>query len=274
MRGRAGTGGAGVALALGLLLGGTPARAWVAHQLNAQAGSLASDSSTDPDDPLADALAQVGVGGVNDYSYFAHARADSARGLLRADSRIDNGEGATVTSAITIASIEQWLHVDDDGGPVTAQFVLDTGLSSYRMGTAVAEAAARLDVTSLCTLYVELRAGEDPDVIDNCTDDYGSVSYVASGGAGALHVTVTWEAGAVPADIDFLAQVENEVDVSFQATAYAQALATGALSISVTGGTASYTSPSFLTLPEPDGDAIGLLAIAPFAALARRRRTP
>jgi hypothetical protein len=258
--------------ALALLCAGDAA-AWDAHSLSAQAGNpFNGDSSNSVADTSVDALAQFGVPGVNDFAYFAHAAADSDSGVLLAESLIDNGPGATSTTAITIASIEQWLDVQDDGVPVTVRFQLTTNLSADRVGTAISQAAARLDVTTLCGVYVEVSPGADTEVIDNCTDDYPYVSFQGSGSADAIQVTVTWQPGHLPTHIDFLAQVENEINVGFSAQALAQTLASGALSISVEGAASyEFTSPTFLTVPEPGAFAAAAVALGALAALALRR---
>lgn len=248
------------------------ASAWSSHSLNAQAGAI-NDSSTDVNDSSVDALEQIGIPGVDDYSYFAHAAANSDSGVLLAESSIDNGEGATKYSAVTIAGIEQWLQLVDGGGPVTVEFLLDLDLSAQSTGTAAARAAGRLDVGSLCGLYVQVSPGEDPELVDNCSDDYPYIDFETSIGAGALQVTATYAAGHVPSTIDFLAQVENEITL-YSATALAQAFASGGLAISVSGASAySFTSPTFLTLPEPRDAALGLAALGALAVCARRGAT-
>lgn len=247
------------------------AQAWLSNRVYARAG-FETESSTSLDDTAVDALAQIGVPGVDDYSYFAHAASDSDAGLLLAESAIDYGEGATQTSSQSFASIEQWLVVDGNG-PVTVQFLLMLDLAAQRVGTTSARAAGRLDIGTLCGLYVQLYAEEDPDLTDNCSEDYPYVTYETSLGAGALQVSVTYAAGHVPSTIDFLAQVENEITL-YSADALGQVTAGASLSIEVAGATSyAFTSPTFLTVPEP-GAALGFAALGALAVCRRRGATP
>jgi hypothetical protein len=265
MRKRRAVGMASGALAL---LFAADALAWSPHRLYARGGSD-TESTTSVDVTSVEALSQFGVPGVDDYAYFAHASANSDSGVLLAETTLDMGPPGNVFDFYTVGAIEQWLEVEDVGQPITVTFRLLLDLASQRTGTITADAAGRLDVGD-CGLYVEVRQGEDPELIDNCTTDFPYLSFETSLGAGALQIAATYASGHVPSAIDFLAQVENEVR-AFTATATAQTLAGGALSVSVEGaGSHSFASPTFLSVPEPGGAMLGAAALGALALSTRR----
>jgi hypothetical protein len=100
-------------------------------------------------------------------------------------------------------------------------------------------------------------------------DPYVTSEWALGADASALQITATFATGHVPSTIDIVAQVENSIGI-YSVNAQAGAFASGALSIEVEGAASySFTSPTFLTVPEPRAAALGFAA---FGALAVRRQ--
>jgi hypothetical protein len=259
-------------------LGVGDAGAWSSHFLIATARNGAdSDTSTDPNDPLVEALDQQGGAGTGGAT-FSHASVNSDTGVVLAESSFTVGSTYPTASMLsTIASLEQSLAVQEIGSPVTVRFLLQTSVSASFTQVAAAVASARLDVGTLCRVSVRVVAGADPDVGDGCTNVFqgGKLVFAASASPDAIQVEATWAADNLPAaGIDFHVQVESDLTaVQFGATA--EALASGVLSVEVEGaGSYAFTSPTFLTVPEPGGAEGLAIAVLRAVAVARRRRRP
>jgi hypothetical protein len=112
---------------------------------------------------------------------------------------------------------------------------------------------------------VTIYAVGDPEIIDGCTEDYGSQSYQASAGPGGITIVAIYQPEAVPTHIELHAQLESHMYVAGNgADDFAASFGSGALSLSVAGAT-SYSFPSEFLVPEPDGAALGAWALAALA---------
>ena len=111
---------------------------------------------------------------------------------------------------------------------------------------------------------------DDPVFANNGCNDTAAVTWDFSGGAGALQITATF--ANEPSAVDVGAWVSGDFGGSVSDIADGSFASGGALSIGVLGSTATFASPSFLTVPEP-GDATLLVRRRPRAARRRPSAT-
>jgi hypothetical protein len=262
----------GVLMKVALGLAATEAAAFQDHYLYVSAGNQA-DSTDVPTETSLEVVDEQGVPGVDPFAYHFKGSVDSDSGVLATEARVNVGPGLPLLQLDAEAAIEQWLLIDGGDGPLSLTFQLDFNGSAEVMGQASAEISARLDVSSACRMSVHVRANEDPEVSDNCTGSFsgGNVVYTGSAGAGGMTVHATYAAGFVPSTLDINAQLTSHLALGL--AQLASASGSGALAIGVEGADAySFTSPTFLTAPEPSPALLGLAAAAALAWRARRLR--
>jgi hypothetical protein len=261
----------------GLLLSGGAAAACLAalpagggslgpHYLFAEVGqSTAADTDTtfDPNDGSVSVSYGNGVPGTDPNARTLFASVNSASGVLTTSG---------VTNALTVpnrdratALLEQRMFLDGSG-PVEIDALLL--LNGFGTGDYI-EVKASLQIGD-CIVGVTRYFGVplDPVVASNDCDSNAAVTWDVSGGAGALHITATF--ASEPSAVDVGAWVSGDFGGSVSDIADGSFASGGALSISVLGSTASFASPTFLTVPEP-GNAT-LLCVGGLALLAARRR--
>lgn len=260
-----------------LLSGGTAAACLAAlpaaggglsqHYLFAEVGqSTAADSDTtfDPNDSSVSVTYGNGVPGTKAGGRTLSASANSASGVLVTSGVTDSM--MVLNRGRATALLEERMFLDGGSGPleVDALLLLNGGGTGDYIEL---EASLQLgDCIVGVTRYIGVP--DDPFVSNNGCNDTAAVTWSVSGGAGALHITASYanEPSAVGIGAwvsgDFGGSVSDIADGSFSSG--------GALSIGVLGSTASFASPSFLTVPEP-GNAT-LLCVGGLALLAARRR--
>jgi hypothetical protein len=237
------------------------------HYLFAEVGqstAAISDVSFDESVSLVDASFQDGVPGTD----------PNARALF---SSVDTASGVLLTSGVTVAMmvpnrgravgrLEERMFFEAGGiSPVVVDALLllnGGGVGDY------IELDASLQLGD-CLVGVRryIGVGNPPDVSNNGCDDTGAVSWVVSGGEGALQITATY--ASKPSAVDIGAQVSGDFGGSVSDIADGQFSSGGALSIETQGSTAYFASESFLTVPEP-GRAV-LLSVGCFALIGWRR---
>ena len=236
------------------------------HYLFAEVGqSTAADSETtfDPNESTVSVSYQNGVPGTDPNARTLFASVDSASGVL-----VTSG----VTNALMVpnrgratALLEERMFLDGSG-PVEIDALLllnGAGTGDY------IELKASLQIGD-CIVGVTRYFGvpDDPVFANNGCNDTAAVSWDFSGGAGALHITATF--ANEPSAVDVGAWVSGDFGGSVSDIADGSFSSGGALSIDVLGSTASFASPSFLTVPEPGGPL--LLCVGGLALLAGDRR--
>ncbi|RIL08144.1 MAG: hypothetical protein DCC71_00680 [Proteobacteria bacterium] len=251
------------------------ALAWQSHYLRAQAGnSFQVESTSTPSETSVEKLNQTGVAGVDDYVFFARAMVDSDSGVLLAENLIDSGAGGSASTNDAVAQLEQYLDFAPTSGPVTVSWHLHFDASTQVAGgVALAQVEGRIDVGPLCGVLVEVSFGADPDVVNDCEiEQFPYVDIVSSAGAGAMSITATWHAGHVPSGVDFLVQVSNHLQIYSGVEPVVSAFGSGGFSMTVAAPDGyAFTSPTFLTVPEPSSFAAGALALGLLLGASARR---
>ena len=258
------------------------------HHLTVKAGNqFHGDVEVDRFDGHAEALWQDGVQGVNPSFFFHHAEADSDSGVLSIFSRFslaggngdpifvagNNDSGATIEESIdpgntpsgpvTVTARLVW---DGSGSLIDGSGDTDDG--SIRAGLAV----------NSCSVSFRTRFYSDPTIpvpdgkVVNCSQTF-YVTSIGEASAGLLTVTqIIADPAAVPDRFYVTASVSGEA-VPTTALEYldrGEYEASGQLSIEISGVDFSYSSPTFLTVPEPGDAAHAIAVIAALGALARR----
>jgi hypothetical protein len=244
----------------------TPAAALNPHYLFAEVGqstAAESDVTFDPSESSVSVSYQNGVPGTDPNARALFASVDSASGVLLTS-------GVTDTLMVpnkgrAVALLEERMFFEGGSGPVVvdALFLLNGGgVGDY------IELDASLQVGN-CIVGVRRYFGvaNPPDVSDNGCNDTGAVSWLVSGGEGALQITATY--ASEPSALDVGAWVSGDFGGSVSDIADGQFSSGGALSIETQGSTASFASESFLTVPEPGGAV--LTSVACLVLFGRRR---
>jgi hypothetical protein len=179
------------------------------------------------------------------------------------------------------ASIEESLDPGDaPSGPVvvTARLAWN-GSGSLIDGsgdTDTGSVSAGLAVNG-CNVSFRRRFSSSASGTDNGSDYCAQTFYVTSVGhasAGLLTVTQTIaDPAAVPIRFYVTASISGEVNPvsTLEYLDRGEYAASGQLTIQVSGVDFSYSSPTFLTVPEPGEAALAAMALATLATIARRR---
>lgn len=256
------------------------------HHLRAQAGNqFHADVEVDRFDSHAAFLWQEGVGGV-DPSFFVHqATVDSDSGVLAISSTfsLQGGPEAPILVAgsnASSASIEE--SIDPGNSPtgpviVTAQLRWGGSGSLASSGdTDIGSVSAGLAVNNCSVGYT--KGFSSTGVASNDGSDFCSqtfyVTSIGQASAGLLKVTqIIAEPTAIPNRFYVTASISGEAasNTSLEYFDSGQYEASGQLSIHVSGVDFTYSSPTFLTLPEPGDAVVAATAIAVLSMLARRR---
>jgi hypothetical protein len=241
-----------------------------------------ADAEVDRFDGRAEVVLQGGVQGANP-SFFVHeAVADGDAGLLSIFSRFSLAgpdlDPLSRSEHRTVALIEE--SVDPEflsSGPVTftAQLNWD-GSGSPNDGngepnSASVSAGLRVNMCSVGFQQTFYSTGFGEGTPSESCSNTAHVTNTTAAGAGLLSITQTMDGSALPTRFYVTAQIEGQASY-FGPDDGAEYEASGTLSIEVTGVGYSFSSPTFLTLPEPGAAALVVTAVAPLAALARRRR--
>lgn len=252
------------------------------HHLIVQAGNIFhGDGEVDRFDGRAEILWQNGVQGVNPNFFVHHALADGDAGVLAISSgfSLAGGGGDPISvdgSNRSVARIEE--SVDPDflsSGPVSFTAHLDwSGSGSLSDGNGEpsfgsVQAGLRVNQCAVGhqTTFYSSGFGEGT-TFDSCSNT-AHVTNTVSAGPGALSITQTMDGSALPTRFLVTVQIEGEANYLdyFNSGQYQ---ASGTLSIDVIGVDYRFSSPTFLTVPEPKGVALGIAALAALGALGLR----
>ncbi len=237
------------------------------------------DTEVDRFDGRAEAVLQGGVQGLNSY-FFHEAVADSDSGLLSIFSRFSLGgpdlDPLSRSDHRTVAVIEE--SVDPEflsSGQVTFTARLNWDGSALpadgngEPNSASVEAGLRVNscVVGFQKTFNSSSFGENTPT-ESCSNT-AFVTNTTSAGAGLLSITQTMDGSALPNRFYVTAQIEGEASF-FGPGDGAEYEASGTLSIEVTGVGYSFSSPTFLTVPEPGAAALCATALTALALLAGR----
>jgi hypothetical protein len=257
------------------------------HHLTVKVGNnFHGDTEVDRFDGHAEATWQGGVQGVNPSFFIHHAVADGDSGVLAIFSRFSNAGGAgdpefAQGSNASAASIEETIdpgEATSDTVTVTARLVWGGSGSVVSGGGNVdtGEVSAGLIVDG-CGVSFTKGFTSTPTQTSDGTECVATATNFGSAGAGALTVTRIRDAAGIGSGSRFFvtASISGEAG-TFSGLEYfdsGEYEASGQLSIEVSGAAFTYSSPTFLTLPEPGDAALAAMAITVLSALARRRRS-
>lgn len=264
-----------------LLSAANGAQAQNSHYLLAQAGNqFQSESTFDPNDGHVEKLFQLGVGGVNPsfFSHLASADGDSGVMLLSSSFSLLGGAGDPIqpsTSPRSVALIEEAIDPGLPTGDVTISATLTfDGSVSLESGSGDVDGgavSALLDIDG-CRVFFRRRFYSNGTSTDSPIDNCDSPTATASVGPGALSVTITRSAASISGLTRFY--VETQIDAEATSLDYLDSgewAVSGILDIAVSGAPYSFTSPTFLTVPEPAALAANVAVLGALAARTRRR---
>jgi hypothetical protein len=256
------------------------------HHLTATAGNqFHGDTEVDRFDGHAEAVWQGGVQGINP-TYFLHkAVADGDSGVLSIFSRFslaggpDDQEFAQSNNA-SGAIIEETI----DPGATTSDTVTVTATLDWGGEGVLVDGSGDIDGGSVrasltldgCTVSFRKRFYSSVPGESTGTECAGNATNFGSASAGLLTVTRTRDAASIGSGTRFFvtASVSGDVDPNglLEYLDSGEYAASGQLSVEVSGAAFTYSSPTFLTVPEPGDVVLAVTALAALALLARRRR--
>lgn len=249
------------------------------HHLLAQAGSqFQADVEVDRFDGRAEFVWQDGVQGVNPSFFFHEAVADGDSGLLSIFSRFSLAGGASDPIIVagdnrSVAVVEETINP----GNTTSDTVTVTARLRWNGSGSLANGGGNVD-SGKVSAYLTL---------DQCsvgwTKGFSAISQTGEGTecvgtatnfgtAGARLLTVTKiRATPIGSGSRFFvrAQIEGEAG-GLEYFDRGEYEASGVLTIEVTGAPYEFSSPTFLTVPEPADAVLAAAALAALAALGRR----
>ena len=241
------------------------------HYLFAQVGqSTASVSETvfDPEVSTADASYQAGVPGTDPISRALFASVDSAAGLLDV-SGITTGS-LSPNHGRAVARLEQRMSFPSTGDlPIVVDAQL---LLSGSGGGGFITINASLQVAN-CIIGLSRSVGDEfasTEVNSSGCNDTGVVTWNATGGAGALHITAIF--AIKPAAFEVSAEVNGDFGGGSSDIPDGEFHNGGSLTIETQGRDAIYYSDSFLTqVPEAEHGFVA--AFGTIAWLYRKRES-
>lgn len=240
------------------------------------------ESTNDVNVQFVESSDEYGVPGVNDNYFSYHVTVSGASGHLTLDSNISTLGGGALPFAPTgldlQARIRESMEVTDlGGGQIRASLTVDPTTDFAFDGPFVGpvfRVHGRLELGTECYVaFSQSRSPllvEEPTFGDSCTDELaGSVGSIDGN-------TIT---ASVSGDtLDGYLEVDAWIDVdvfAFGSGEVASYQVTGDLRVEAIGATAEFASPGFLTeVPEPQDSLAMFTALAAFALLSIRRRSP
>jgi hypothetical protein len=257
---------------LALLAAAGAADAQNNHYVSASIGQGVpqGESSFDPEVTFVETQWSDGVPGTTGGGREINASADTASGIMSVEGGSDNRLNGNRKSAS--ARIDQRMRPNDDGsyGPVTV--VVSLGFDGG--GDPFARAYAQLEVDDCLVSVTEQVGGGSPGVVtneSNCNDN-SSVDWTTSASANGL--TIEADFASRPSAVYLSATVSGYFGNGTADVATGSFLATGHLAVQQIGGEnpPTFTSDTFLTVPEPD-HSLGFVIVTAALALLRRIRS-
>jgi hypothetical protein len=243
------------------------------HHLLAQAGNqFQGEVEVDRFDGRADFVWQNGVQGVNPSFFFHEAVADGDSGVLSIFSRFSRagGPGDPIlvdSSNRSVALIEETINpgtTTSDAVTVTARLHWN---GSGSIGAGNGEVSAYLTVDQCSVGWTK---GFSPlSQTSAGTECVGTATNFGTASAGLLTVTKV-RATPIGSSSRFFVTAQIEGESSSGDYVSGEYEASGVLTIEVVGAPYEFSSPTFLTVPEPGDAAHAIAVIAALGALARR----
>jgi hypothetical protein len=244
------------------------------HHLLASAGNqFHGDVEVDRFDGRAEFVWQDGVQGVNPSFFFHEAVADGDSGVLSIFSRFSRagGPGDPIfvdSSNRSVAVIEETINpgtTTSDTVTVTARLHWN---GSGSLGDGNGKVAAYLTVDQCSVGWTK---GFSPLLqTSDGTECVGTETNFGTASAGQLTVTKI-RATPIGSGSRFFVTAQIEGESSSGDYVGGEYEASGVLTIEVVGAPYEFSSPTFLTVPEPGAAAHAIAVIAALGALARRK---
>jgi hypothetical protein len=244
-----------------------------AHTLVAQ-GANACISPVCTDTHLEGHFA-TGVPGVDSDSFYMNTLADSDSGALSIDAGLSWFEGATRPqpglNLINASISENLVMTRLAPGPVTARATLDFAPVAQILGPG----HSAVTVHANLTLYggCQVSAQQTFSIIGAGDLEVTGSGPCAETDGSTLVVSATWD-DALPTSPQLAASISSEY-LTIQKGSVTSVQTAAALTFELSNATADWDTPTFLTeAPEPEADALALVALGAIAAVGARRRAP